>query len=456
MDRQKFIDEFSELLVQEKCTAFLGAGCSMVHPLHLPSWKQMVKELIDKCNVNKNYGDSPFFEERFLTILEKCKSDNSSEFNKYIEEKFDVKKVSGQQKYPQETSILMQLGFHTYITTNYDSSLEEAAKANNVNIRDVVTDYTHYQFEKMLRSWARKQKIVYLHGRYDNPSSCIATAKQYDEMYSTGIINLFLASLITHPTLFVGFSLKDPDIMRILHELQRNFSKTKPDMFALLPWPTTWNQELVKLEESHYRDTYGIEIIFYQAPPSKDEPCKDCPSKPTSPSPYDHKERRKILNDLLEKVNDMKRDGATSELGEKLIKGIASFNKTVDLTKVESEWDEACKPELHNIESADPDVLMNTPMLGYTPLKEDVHKTIAEEYDLQEETAKALVDLAHESPDIAFAIFAWAAYDTPLDEISKAHPDITSKAFKKALGILGEILTKRGFIISPSEGGSQT
>ncbi len=66
------------------------------------------------------------------------------------------------------------------------------------------------------------------------------------------------------------------------------------------------------------------------------------------------------------------------------------------------------------------------------------------EHDLQDAAVEALIELASNSPDVAFALYAWAAFGTSQEEMQEAHPSITPRSFREALSTLRAVLIEHG------------
>lgn len=110
-----------------------------------------------------------------------------------------------------EAKAFCEIRPHAVITTNYDQIVESA-----------LTDYQPVLGEGLISApFASIGEIYKIHGSVDKPSSLVLTQEDYDRFsqkrkYLTAKLLTFFAE---HPVVFVGYSVEDENIRRILEDL---------------------------------------------------------------------------------------------------------------------------------------------------------------------------------------------------------------------------------------------
>ena len=149
-----------------------------------------------------------------------------------------------------------------YLTTNYDNLLEKALDAGD-SLGWLSVGNQHSEVRKV--SGDVKNIVWHIHGSAflpHNQSRLIIDAKDYDEYYlETSVLQQQLKSFLTQRRLvFVGFGLRDPEIMRLLKIAGRYTLPERP-IFAFLG-STDSSDDLEEIRE--LRDHYNIEVIRYR------------------------------------------------------------------------------------------------------------------------------------------------------------------------------------------------
>ncbi len=181
-----------------------------------------------------------------------------------------------------------------FVTTNYDCEIERALTAKQkvefeqfgINVdgepgfhpkgRRSFTQEAQFQDQLALFALARQEQakhtVFHCHGRFDRPESIVATEGEYQDWYLADrdgqgpafrqTIDLLFGS---NPILFVGFGLRDEDLLRFLRltgaaEPERKDSRP---LFALLPEAregADWDQH------EFYYERYGLHVIPFTSP----------------------------------------------------------------------------------------------------------------------------------------------------------------------------------------------
>jgi len=182
---------------------------------------------------------------------------------------------------------LLRLPFRGYATTNYDATLQFAAKASGRTSAHP-QPVPIWNFDPRLIGQAMRtlteggdlEHIIHLHGYCGcggsigaaAPASIVLASKDYDEAYGLSgpgdprRLPMVLSSLLlTRPIVFIGFSFNDPFISRILLRCTHLFWQwDRPVHFAIMPTSPDKSEEH-KLFAQRLRTDLSTECIFYQA-----------------------------------------------------------------------------------------------------------------------------------------------------------------------------------------------
>lgn len=238
---ERWTADIKETIKTKNCqpVLFIGSGLSRRYA-ELPSWSELLDELINFCRDKyplnyyvQEYGDlidvgSQLGEkyrawawehrENGFFPRELYEGQHSPDcYIKYticqiIEEKvskFNVDNIP--PKYREEIECLKAILPHAIITTNYDNLLEK-----------IFTDYTPVIGQDIIRS----QEIIIgeifkVHGCVTEYGSLVFNRKDYNDFaIRKRYLSAKLLTLFTeHPLLFVCYSASDPNIKRILSEI---------------------------------------------------------------------------------------------------------------------------------------------------------------------------------------------------------------------------------------------
>jgi len=177
------------------------------------------------------------------------------------------------RRLPRTTPLrtLASLKFRHYLTTNYDDLIEQALRASRQPFDTLVwgTEQSTGKAAQFVRDIGNRQarrQVVYLHGRYDAPQTCvIADADYYKRYVATDETQKRLfAVFLTHSILFVGFSMNDPELTALLRIVRGLFREVTPWHYAIMPLPAN---ERVEVATAYYQYRFGVTPIFYEATP---------------------------------------------------------------------------------------------------------------------------------------------------------------------------------------------
>lgn len=290
----KNINEYTKTLsnafTQNELVLFLGAGISC--PVDgngngLPAWNSLIKRLINKFIKDNYYGKyDPDILNKYLEP--KLNGFSSITIGRFIEKGFDKKfyrslresLYNGYGKKIEPNSTLNsisklcipprgKIGIAAIVTYNYDDLLEyyfknldikhkTIIKGNDFPLSDEIPVYHVHGYlpQEGELNEENEKSIIFGEGEYHH---------QYVDSYSWQ--NLTQINLLREKTaLFIGLSMKDPNLRRLL-EISNKFS-IKPKHYVLLPdhWKSE-DEEMANIFRSMEESTFeelGVNVIWYR------------------------------------------------------------------------------------------------------------------------------------------------------------------------------------------------
>ena len=269
-------------VAQQNSIVLVGAGLSA--GLGLPSWPQLIRQMIDWCEAqginlpNKADIEILLNDKKDLLVAasalrSKMGDDKYREFLKGVFLRPDLK--------PTEVhELLASLPFVAAVTTNYDHLVEEGYR--KVHPDESVNVFTHTDHEQLGTALnAKRYFVLKAHGTVERPETMVLDSKDYRKLiFKSESYRTFLRSLFLHrTTLILGFSMTDPELLFLLAELKEIFEGHVTTHYALMDVTNT-----TPTEHEQFEEQYGVKIIPY------------------TPSAPDHPEVKEFLLELSEKV----------------------------------------------------------------------------------------------------------------------------------------------------------
>ena len=231
---------------------FVGSGLTRRY-LNLPDWGELLQHFTSRLSsdpfkfrelMNEADGDKAkvgsliaqefsrrwfkdsSFRSKSAEVLALVKNDVSpfkAELAEYIKTNSTIVK-----EYEKEVELLKQLtvfNISGFITTNYDAFLEKIAPKYKV--------YTS-QEELIFSTIHGVAEIFKIHGSVDNPSSIIITAEDYAafDAKSSYLAAKLTTIFVEYPIIFIGYSLSDPNIRKILSSIARGLTDKHLDKLS--------------------------------------------------------------------------------------------------------------------------------------------------------------------------------------------------------------------------------
>lgn len=224
-------------LATRDCVIFLGAGVSSgittndgkniqgwvdflrgsIALIRNPDHKKLARDLLKK-------GD-------FLLCCEFIKNEiGEDSWNRRLENEF--------KKVPRSSKLLdavFQLNQRLYITTNFDKILETRWSEYHKNASRFPNIVSKIDSDAFKAFRSADDYIFKIHGTIDDLKSLIFSSKDYaSKSYTSAYYNKFIETvLLTKTILFIGFSLDDPAISRLLEVHSSLYPSSRPHYIFL-------------------------------------------------------------------------------------------------------------------------------------------------------------------------------------------------------------------------------
>lgn len=269
------------LLRGQRMLLFAGAGLSL--DLGYPLWGDYLALLEKELDAAApSTADPP---ERAELIKQSfADAHRQDDYFAHIQETFGPKLES---PYTPLQLALIRLGFRGVITTNFDPSLENALSVENVAAgRPACTaldlgeprPFGVFDFLRLAAHSSATDHVLHLHGVHDHPERVVLASSDFRARYgdfttedpdglpvhrTLDVIlrKVIWALLVTHPTLFVGFSLNDPALRHILRVVSADFQRGRSLGHFAIVGADSDEEEVKRAREWK---AYGITPVFYR------------------------------------------------------------------------------------------------------------------------------------------------------------------------------------------------
>lgn len=247
-------------IADDRAVAFLGSGLSLA--AGLPDWPGLLKALADQAYAAGQVTDlertqliewagQPDFLMLADALVNKLGRGN---FVRFMKDKF------GQVTTPTEVHReLTRVPFAAYITTNYDTLLEDAWSEVNRSRLEVFTHEDQSELRDPFRN--RRPFLVKVHGDIHGPDSLVLGLQDFRKViHENRAYSRFMEDVLSRFSLvFLGYSLSDPDVLNILDELVSVFDGVPGQHFALVD-----EARMTKLRAGVFLRNYGIQVVTYR------------------------------------------------------------------------------------------------------------------------------------------------------------------------------------------------
>ena len=254
--------------MRSRTIAFVGAGASA--SVGYPTWDQLIDGLYQEVTSTRGLNRSGS-DQDLRWVAEQFDSDLEGSLVDAVRRVFEERAPGGPG--PIHT-MLARLPFNHYITTNYDRLIEQACDEEVGEAARWVTENSsgpqfnvepciprsgrdQEQFSEFLSLMAEdspRRAVLHLHGTLEDRVTLTMADYNRQYLHDATLLRMF-AVFATSTVVFVGASLRDPDVMELVRRAHFH-SGPKPRHFAFLP-------EFRRSEAALLERNYGIQSIFY-------------------------------------------------------------------------------------------------------------------------------------------------------------------------------------------------
>ncbi len=263
-------------------TFFVGAGVSALSGA--PTWKSLINSICDKlgCEKKDSYSSDEYLQipQMFFYSL----GENKEDYYKFVKEQLPGSGLQSNKIHSE----MLNLNPVSFITTNYDTLLEDTAVQHCQSFKVVSSD-------ERVPTIFGDRFILKVHGDFEKDNFVLKEEDylNYSENFKL-IETLTKAIFSTNTVVFIGYGLNDYNIKLILNWakslLKNNFRE--PIFLYTGDQPLT-NEELI------YHNSKGLSVIEWQ--------------KLSSSSANDYLTRYQLFFDALNSLSQTTLDGKTEE-----------------------------------------------------------------------------------------------------------------------------------------------
>jgi hypothetical protein len=289
-------DELIELVTSGEAVLIVGAGSS--RRVGYDTWSsllQKMEELACDCGdgftVDENARqNAPLEYAETIKIHIDERTGNLDQYKSLLYDLFKRKTETPPCDDFHRT--LVSLPVRGILTTNYDPVLEAAlgekdptaAFDNSLVIGSGSASRVNEFLMAMNNDSRITRRIAHLHGKFEPSDSIILSAGDYEKAYGSGLQprppgkdgytesswtlhrKLLWAVLATRRTVFIGFSMNDPYLNKMLEIVSHDFWRWDKSVHFALMGISPKDAEESKNRAAKLKREYGVSVVFYENP----------------------------------------------------------------------------------------------------------------------------------------------------------------------------------------------
>ena len=240
----------TDLIRKEEVTLFAGAGFSL--NAGAPSCSDIISSIKEELT------------EQELNKIPKSKAYDLA----YISDFFISSRSGGKNQLIRLLSNLMRFDrndltvhqqlahiphFHNIITTNYDTLIEDAFNQYGMGCQVIRNDKDCTQIDNTLPS------IFKIHGDMSTPDNLIISTSDYNGYFNNrknpNMWDLIKSQVLTDNILFIGYSIKDSNILDIIRRVSEAVGDNRKSFFMVAPGCNKADRKRIKVLGVEYFDS---------------------------------------------------------------------------------------------------------------------------------------------------------------------------------------------------------
>jgi hypothetical protein len=225
-------DVLADAIKRRHAILFVGAGVSMT--VGLPSWQNLVDHLLKELDLSPDLIDGMNDGYQMLAEFYRLKQGGVGSLRSWLDRNWKV--ATDRVADSPLHKLIVDLDFPTIYTTNYDRNLETAFDLHNKPYAKIANA------KQMADAPDGVTHIVKYHGDFDDDASLVLTETDFlDRLSFDSPLDIrFRADALARTILFIGYSMSDPNIRLLLHDIWRTWERSghqdhRPRSFVFMP-----------------------------------------------------------------------------------------------------------------------------------------------------------------------------------------------------------------------------
>jgi len=258
------LSEIIDLILKGRCCVFIGAGMSK--GADYPLWKDIIEKFTFDAKV---LGIELSDLEQQLGFAEKVGFFQSKlPKKKYDEILLQLFGPDGKVRYLSNHVKIVSIPFKSFLTTNFDCCLENAARDKNIPV--IIQTYPGLDFSKICEG-----HFIHVHGLIDQNKTVsyplILSSTEFHQAYQkSNFLPRFLVEVFEKFTMFfIGYSLRDNELNKIIEFANKELVKASREDSFLKIGKLRIPEHYILLHENEANENediqrLGLKPIFYR------------------------------------------------------------------------------------------------------------------------------------------------------------------------------------------------
>jgi len=245
-DLKQFLNNFSEQVINNEASLFLGAGIS--RNSGYPSWKELLNPCAKDLDLSLDNEADYYAVAQFY-----ANKHGDSDLRRIVSSK--INKITESNDLLEE---LLDVGFQSIWTTNYDKLIERGLNSRYINNNVIFSDKNLSSIDKN-----DKVNIYKMNGDISDPTNMIVTKQDYENYKKKHplFLTFMKKELVSNTFLFVGYSFTDDLVISSLNSINEYLGTSINNHYALMVIDDKTNLRYEYFIEDLKR-RYGITCIF--------------------------------------------------------------------------------------------------------------------------------------------------------------------------------------------------
>lgn len=253
-------DSLIDAVARRRAIVVLGAGCSFhatphEGSTHPPDWNTFLNQAAEKVSQKPRTEAKRLIKAGdYLSACEIIKTNLGGDWLACVENAFGAQRLDPGRLH----TLVYELDLPIVMTTNFDRVYQNAANFHSAGTAKV-KNYADSDLALLAKGNSKSRIVLRVHGSVDDVGSMIFTRSDYIRLRNEYPLfqRVMGALAVTNTLLFIGCSLKDPDMILMLEDLA-SLSRGFGEHFCLID--SRQSKEISRV----YQDCFGLRSITYK------------------------------------------------------------------------------------------------------------------------------------------------------------------------------------------------